>query len=340
MIMLALFACSGDRSIFGDEVKFVCADKQLAIVGEQIFFDEETAPYGAYCINCADDVLFATLYGQEELIAAYALPDLRFLGRAVKAGRGPGEFTMVAYYDQYEVENDSLYLNLYNINSNFYCRYNLTEALRSHRPVFRETPNIPPYSFVNLRLSDTTHWVQRLDGQRFVHQIIDVRDGKIVKDLPVISCKNDTYRRMVSSIERLKPDGTKIASGLLFQNQMSIYDLETGGWVSVTTGDRAPTIGEIAKRANSSSDSDGAGNCYFSMTVTDDWILGLFYDNQNIRAGLGHVHIFDWTGRLRYDLNLREQISAIAYDEARKTLYAMTYDDELYYRYDLSEIGL
>jgi len=49
-----------------------------------------------------------------------------------------------------------------------------------------------------------------------------------------------------------------------------------------------------------------------------------------------HIHVFDWSGSFLYDITVRENVNAMAFDELGGMLYALDRTDNRIYRYDLS----
>ena len=56
-------------------------------------------------------------------------------------------------------------------------------------------------------------------------------------------------------------------------------------------------------------------------------------------AVLPHLHIFDWNGNFLYDVSLKENLNAIAFDESNGRLLGADKDDDIF-EYDLSGLKL
>ena len=118
--------------------------------------------------------------------------------------------------------------------------------------------------------------------------------------------------------------------------QMNILDLESGEVRSFAVDREYRRWRDIIDRY------DGDSGLYYNYaTATEEVILATyagksvmeFANDRNV-----HIHVFDWSGSFLYDITVRENVNAMAFDELGGMLYALDRTDNRIYRYDLSEL--
>jgi hypothetical protein len=129
------------------------------------------------------------------------------------------------------------------------------------------------------------------------------------------------------SLDRIKPDRTKLVMAMLYLHQINIMDIETGkinGYRFKNTPDF-----DILRDG-----SHFEGKLYYYyVCVDDDLIYGVIQNEKDTM-----VDVFDWHGNLIKRLILDKKMESVALDPVNKYLYILTIgeDDEEIYRYDVS----
>ena len=143
------------------------------------------------------------------------------------------------------------------------------------------------------------------------------------------------------SWDRIKPDRTKLAMGMLFLGQINIMDIETGKITGYYIKD-TPNFDVLRKH------SDFNRRYFYSLIFVDnDFIYGTLNEseyrliNEEYRLinenGKTTLYVFDWNGNFKKVLILDKAMESIALDPVNKQIYVLTNgaEDEEVYRYDV-----
>ena len=118
----------------------------------------------------------------------------------------------------------------------------------------------------------------------------------------------------------LKPDARQAVLAMNYFPQIHLLDLATG------------SVKIFRLKGKPAFSADIARTYYLSVQCDDRHIYALYSDGQ----GPGKtIHVFDWDGCPVRQIDLGREATSIALDPVSGTLYAMLYDREQIYRYDL-----
>jgi hypothetical protein len=126
------------------------------------------------------------------------------------------------------------------------------------------------------------------------------------------------------SDDKIKPDRTKLAMGMMYFRQINILDIKSGK----TTGYRlknSPDLDIVQERGTSD-----LQNMYSSLRVDDEFIYAKLFD--------GTIDVFTWDGSLKRKIKFDKNPYDVALDEVNKYLYTIVVeeDGEKIYRYDVN----
>ena len=135
-----------------------------------------------------------------------------------------------------------------------------------------------------------------------------------------------------NSLDRIKPDRTKLAMGMSMLAQINILDTETG----MIKGYRLENTPDFTYLARSPDDF----KIFYQQTRVDDYFIFSLYSNTLLNNNsyphvTNELHIFDWNGNFKHKIILDIYTSRIAFCPVRKNLYCISQEDELYC-FDLS----
>jgi hypothetical protein len=133
------------------------------------------------------------------------------------------------------------------------------------------------------------------------------------------------------SLDRIKPDKTKLSMPMMKLRQMNIMDIKTGEIVGYKLKN-TPDF-DILREEDYSSEIK---ICYSETEVDDELIYACIYNEKSIS-----IDVFDWKGNFKRVLRLNsdnKEITNITLDRVNKFIYALVIgeNDEEIYRYNVS----
>ena len=117
------------------------------------------------------------------------------------------------------------------------------------------------------------------------------------------------------SLDRMKPDKTKIAMSMYFMGQINILDTKTGN----LKGFRLENSIDFTSLGE---DPEKLLIYYIDICADDNYIYALYVDKPFANGAgfdeLGDIiHILDWTGKPLHEIQLDKKVSQIAFDQQR-----------------------
>ena len=114
-------------------------------------------PMGIADILVADTFLILGKNGEENIIHAYSLPQLRFLGSCQKIGGGPNEIAGPSGISQWRKKDGQVQITMHSYQT-FTARLNINKSLAAHETIYDEKFKYDApkgrKSFRRFRLSD------------------------------------------------------------------------------------------------------------------------------------------------------------------------------------------
>jgi hypothetical protein len=158
------------------------------------------------------------------------------------------------------------------------------------------------------------HTKEKIKSYKLYNEFVSVW-GKFFQDAWYMQC--------YASIDRIKPDKSKLAMGMMLMDQINIFDLTTGE-IKGYKNKNSPEFDYLKG-------DPGKFKRYYKLLCVDDrYIYGLYFNNV--------INVFDWDGNFIKKIILDKSILALALDPVNKYLYINTIgeDDEEIYRYNVN----
>lgn len=122
-----------------------------------------------------------------------------------------------------------------------------------------------------------------------------------------------------SSADCIKPDGTKVAMGMMFLDKLNILNLKNGRGITVVTDRSLVNSNDFDIMKQNLSREEGY---YFNICCDDEYIYAIHYPGTEIR-------IFDWDGHYIRKILLNEPIGRIRKSMDGNRLYGITMDERV-----------
>lgn len=173
----------------------------------------------------------------------------------------------------------------------------------------------------------------------------DLYTDKLLQEYPIYK-KESISNTSISPIyffyswDALKPDGTKIVQAMSKLPQINIIDLPTGR----ITGYRLPDSPDFSFVEKNTP----LKNEYYNSVQADDrFIYATYWGKEQWGTNIDDkipdfhtIHVFDWNGRLVYELQTDRIFFRIWLDPVRNRLYTQNHDTDEVYFIDLNELNL
>lgn len=283
-----------------------------------------------------------------------------YLGEYIKKGRGPLEVSGGAPIYETFVDNGDLKSLVWTPNQNRIMVWNITESVGQNTSVF---DSIIPYKCGDLRKMKPYSNIYRISENRILAYILPwssdpttkaatvpyYQERTLYTDQPVkdydiflkpifIKEYPDMQEQIFRSEDCIKPDGSKIAQGMCYLDQINIIDLQSGK-VEGFRIEGSPDFTLFAK------DLSKCKKYYLNCQADYNYIYALYagnpmYPEDGIFKQSHMLHIFDWEGRFVAKCDLGQPVDYLGLDRVNNILYAMDSRAEKLFAYDLAKVSL
>lgn len=283
-----------------------------------------------------------------------------YLGEYIKKGGGPLEVSGGAPIYETFVDNDKIKTLIWVPNQNKIMLWNITESIHRNTSVY---DTIIPYQRGDMRQKGPYHNIYRLSDDRIVayippwtsdpkikaasvpyYQERTLYTDELVRDYDIFlkPIFNEESPEMQEQIFRsqdcIKPDGSKIAQGMCYLDQINIIDLQSGkvkGFRIEGSPDFTLFTKELSKYKK----------YYLNCQADYNYIYALYAGNpmfpeDGIFKQSHMLHIFDWEGRFVAKCDLGQPVDYLGLDRVNNILYAMDSRAEKLFAYDLGKLSL
>mgnify|MGYP000038661559 FL=1 len=296
---------------------------------------------GAVVGYVADSFYVAyTMMDPDYRIAVCDKRDMRLLGRFVRVGRGPDEYTYVNVSGPPVTTPEGVCMWFFSkrgVDLQLF-RFNISRSLREGTTViddrilfdavklrrqFPDTRNL----FYALRLDDSL-CVCKLIGRTEVATVLyDYRAQEVVYRYDL--CRQSAVvPNIAGGTIFADAAGKRFVEGSALLDQVNFWNRDGSGLVSVSTRRRPVTAEEVEQ-----TDESQRRRYYLAMTTTSDRVLAFYLADA---AAPPELHEFGWDGTLRNVYTFDFPVTSIACDEVTGDCYAFRSDSEIY-RFRLSE---
>jgi hypothetical protein len=341
IFFIMIFSCKEKNEIFNGNIVFVKMPVEDILQGSRI-----NDPDGIYTgsMMVYDSLMFFLSYKYPAYYGlTFNIKTGKTISHILRKGKGPTDFITPVLMEQFEIDSSicswvcdwsKLKCILVNISDDSQIK----DINVSKLPNERE--QITGFFILNdsLLLSYNQGEDLYLDGYTLLPPLYRILNYRTNKEIAVYEVYNKfeydnkkiDAQSCLFSIDRIKPDKTKLAMPMENFRQINIMDIKTGeitGYKLENTPDfnilRRDSYSEIKP-------------CYTETEVDDELIYAAIYNEKGVS-----IDVFDWNGNfiriLALDLD-NKKIFNIALDPVNKFIYALLIgeNDEEIYRYDVS----
>ncbi len=270
-------------------------------------------------------------------------------------GQGPEEVLYYVFEDNFEKDSNGIHFWISDVNKKRLLKINMqgqfTQIINTSN--FKSTNSFGIGEFFMVNDSVLLAYVQPgeifTDGQKCYspsYHVFNYKTNKILRTYEFYSdytvdegagINPDMY---LYSIDRIKPDKSKIAMAMWHLNRINILDLKSGKIKSIGTKD-APDL-------NLASSGKRVKPYYRGLRCDEHYIYAIestlvernknnaSFWYENLTKPSGRIHVFDWDGNFTNILQVKEDVAVnFAFDPVHKKLYSKT-DTEKVTAYDLN----
>lgn len=293
----------------------------------------------------------------DHYISVYNVNNNENIGDFLQKGRGPEEYIGIGYFDRVYIEDSELKSLMYAYNQDKIIDWNISRSLREGKTVADTVRDFKRQSGMGMCYGyvfriDDDRVLARANSEKLTHNspeyslpsylTIDVNTGEVENTLQLL--KKPFYNNnlegvigqeiLLSSVDRINPDGNKLVSAMSHLGMIGITDLGSGTtkWFRI-----AGTPGVSYLNGNFSDidvfywDVDAYGDNIYALYV--DQPFERLLEQRNISSNT--VHVFDWDGNFVKVLHLSEDVNNIAFDPVNRILYGKRDNDESLWSFPL-----
>jgi hypothetical protein len=336
-----IFSCEEKRSeIFKSEIVYVKMPVEDILSGSKIELD------GIYTgsMIAHDSLLFFTSNKYPDYVGlTFNIKTGKTISQSLMKGQGQGGFITPVLLEQLEIDS-SICLWVYDWGKNKCTMINLIDGSHVKEIDVSKLPNeremITGVFILNDSLLLSYNQGEDLYFNRStllppLYRILNYRKNSEIVVYEIYNqfkYNNDVIdpQSCLFSIDRIKPDKTKLAMPMERFRQINIMDIKTGKVKGYKIED-TPDFDILRKNSQTEI------KLYYTETkVDDELIYASIYDENGIS-----IDVFDWEGNFKRVLILdldNNEISCIALDRINKFIYALLVGEEgeIVYRYDVS----
>lgn len=339
---LLCISCTKNQTIFNAKnIVFDNFEKELSLRAKMFEFDSLVmAPLG---IRHIDSFLLFKHHTGQYFFSIYNLHTNKFIGRFLQNGRGPNEFTNLAYWDEDILLNNERWLYMSDINLKKTIKFNLTnylktggihiETLNQHKDLQMKTHIINDSTFLAYMFTQN-----RNDVRVFYRKYFSTSDKQEEVNLTVKNINDFDEFNKLGGPEQIREDKKKMAKAMTFLNLIYIFDLEEpkNNLTLSPKGQRHVSLRELVQTGSRQNTM-----FYLDVRTTQEYIFALFL-NQILEEWQRkpidiEIHVFDWNGTPLYKLHIDEHLVNFCIDPVEKVMYAFDHEENIY-QYDLSQI--
>lgn len=332
-LVLFVFLLTGcnQENVFNVENKYVISDfpESKTIEGVEL----EVDLLGVTDISGYDSLIFLNTPRLEKMYRIISQNTGETLAERITRGQGPNELLNSFRPKLYEKIDDEIYMTIIDYSEKKIRKVNITKGRVldsididvSHiEGIYGAHKYDNKHLFVDYLQLDTL-------GQRY--GLMNVDNGEVMTffqklDGVDIGGLGNSY--LLATSPTFNSAKKKYAAAMTFLNQINIIDINNPDKsFCFTTSDYNLTMSQVAK-------SSERKRFYLDIESNENFIYALTQAGlQNGRA----LHVFDWNGKPIMDITINEPIERIYFNSKTKTLFGITYTEQLYV-YDLNSSSI
>lgn len=280
------------------------------------------------------------------------------IGSFIPKGQGPQEVVSVNCIFQFLTKGNDITTLLNDPYENKSLIWNISQSIRKGEtmldtimPFTRKGENQNrSYNFL-FTLSENTLFAYSQSDFLSEHEVTtplyekrNLYTDELLQEYPIYKKKSVSNTKISPNFffyswDAIKPDGSKIVQAMSKLPQINIIDIQTGDITSYRLPE-SPNFSFIEK-------STPLKNEYYNCVQADDrFIYATYWGKEQWGTDIDDkipdfhtIHVFDWKGKLVYELQTDRIFFRIWLDPIKNRLYTQNHDtDEVYY-IDLNELG-
>ncbi len=348
---LAGCAAENDEQYFdGDIVRVSHPEKVFELQPDTVYLD---GAYFGFIASNDSLMVFWNARDNNFMFSVFDLSNGQFLGSFGRKGKGQNEFYDVFPISSIYKDNEQAKAVICAHTENKMAIWNITESVNSGTTVY---DTIFPYqstlslyeAFMDIRSNSVyVHHMPYMPFENdskfyelpFVNKV-DINTGTITKrqlfkkKIEVIPPESIMANWIVRSHSAMKPDGTKMAMGMVFMPQLNILDFATDKQTGYRIG-----AGEEGFSRFSRKKEDYTYYCP-AIQADDDFIYMAYFNDlySNAGKGLDTIYVFDWDGNPVAELKLRTPISGFCVNPNKRCIYTFNWGNTDILRFRLPKM--
>lgn len=310
--------------------------KERTLEGEPMLSD-----IGNVILDIADSLLIIKTLDREEIFRIYETNTFQKIGAFGRKGKGPGEFNIAWYLDQYEEVDGDIKFWIMDRTSRSLQKYGLKTILSGDDIYPEEKIIFPPEAndveFAYILPGDSLATVSIYGGIKSRLNIVDLHSGEVSFGPQFPQFADQADPQLNWHFCRYQPGKKYIISVMNYFKRIDVINFK--GYPEYTLLYKEYDEAKV-KQAKSLKDIPFY---YFNaIETTDNYFFALCLNQPRKEFyKMSHpveVHVFDWTFKPLYKLYFNEYLSQIAVDANKKVLYGLNPINETVYRYSLNFI--
>lgn len=330
-LILLVFLLTGcnQENVFNVEKKYVISNfpESKTVEGVEL----EVDLLGVTDISGYDSLIFLNTPNLETMYRIVSQNTGETLAERITKGQGPNELLNSFRPKLYEKIDDDIYMTIVDYAKKKIRKVNISKG-RVLDSINIDVSHIEgiygAHKFDNEHLFVDYLQLDTL-GQRY--GLMNVDNGKVTTfsqklDGADIGGIGNSY--LLATSPAFNSKSKKYASAMMFLSQINIIDINNPekSFILITS-DYNLTMSQVAKSSDRKrfyTDIDSDENLIYALTQAGQ---------QNGRA----LHVLDWDGKPKIEIRINEPIERIYFNSKTKTLYGITYNENLYV-YDLKTL--
>ncbi len=279
------------------------------------------------------------------------------IGFFCEKGQGPREaISANCIFQLFKKEND-LCTYLWSYADGRLSLWNISQSIRTGTTVYDEIVSYDKNRYFSLFYQPgDTLFVNRPSDFLNVEEVTTpfyekrtIHSKEVVQDYPIYRkplLRNKDAAQLELSLktwDAIKPDGSKIAQAMMYLPQINILDTRTGN----LAGYRMKNSPDLSFLEEADKDIKLMNRYYNSIHADNQYIYASYWGKEQWSDRRGEetplfntIHVFDWNGKLLYELITDRSFFHVWVDQVRNRLYTTDINtDEVYY-VDLRELNL
>jgi len=309
--------------------------------------------YSGYMSAYDSILLFVSNSFPNYQLYVYNLNNYKLIGKYAHKGDGPEDYTGLTHVEQFICDNNNIKLWIRDGYKNKIMLFNLTSTIHKNNVSIDSVVTldwskhtfVPFGSVFMLKNNDVLAKIQaerKLDSSSYSPERFEmyniqqkpIRNIKIYNS-PILKRKFDfPVENYFYSVDRIKPDGSKIVMAMEMMAQINIYDIKEDKLIAFKIKN-SPEFDYLTKSAEDY-------KIFFRDVCVDNEYIYALYSNvvlekngQNYPFKTNTIFVYNWFGKFIKHIVIDKLTSEITIDPVNKYLFALTNED-LIYKYDMN----